>query len=71
MEVMKQLTKITIAWELFESSTPKVHIAKQLEVNRETVHIWIKSIQEMGLMQFLESYIAAKKGERAKRKKER
>lgn len=65
---MNQLTKITIAWELYENGVSKVHIANQLQVNRETVRIWIKSIQEVGLLQFLEDYTQAKKGERAKRK---
>jgi transposase-like protein len=68
MEVVNQLTKITIAWELFEQGIPKSHIAKRIEVQRETVHIWIKAIQEVGLLQFLEDYTNAKKGERAKRK---
>ena len=67
MEVLN-LTKITMAWELFEQGVPKAHIAKQLEVNRETVHLWICGIQSEGLLAFLESYINSKKGERLKRK---
>ena len=67
MEV-NQLTKITLAWELFEQAVPKAHIANQLAVARETIHIWIKSIQELGLLEFLEQYSDAKKGERRKRK---
>lgn len=65
---MNQLTKITIAWELFESGTPKLHIAGKLDVHRETVHLWIKGIAELGLLEFLDDYLSAKKGERAKRK---
>lgn len=65
---MNQLTKITIAWELFESGTPKLHIAGKLDVHRETVHLWIKGIEELGLLEFLDDYLSAKKGERAKRK---
>lgn len=65
---VNQLTKIIIAWELFESGVPKAHIAKQLGVNRETVHLWIKQIQEAGLLEFLDYYTQAKQGERAKRK---
>lgn len=68
MEEVNQLTKITIAWELFEQDIPKSHIASKLEVTRETVHIWIKGIQEVGLIQFLEDYVLAKKGKRTKRK---
>lgn len=65
---MKQLTKITLAWELFENGVPKTHIAQQLDIHRETVHLWIKGIQEVGLLQFIENYLEAKKGERVKRK---
>jgi transposase InsO family protein len=65
---MNQLTKITIAWEMFSSGVPKSHIASQLGVNRETVHLWIKGILEAGLLEFLDDYVHAKKGERSKRK---
>lgn len=67
MEEVNQLTKITIAWELFEQDIPKSHIAKQLEVTRETVHLWIKGIEEYGLLEFLDKYFKAKKGQRIKR----
>ena len=67
MEV-NQLTKITIAWELYGSGAPKSHIASQLDITRETVHIWINRIREIGLLQFLENYTNCKKGGRAKRK---
>lgn len=68
MEVMNQLTKITLAWELFVGGIPKSHIASRLGVTRETIHIWIKAIKEVGLMRFLENYTKAKKGERSKRR---
>lgn len=70
MEEVKQLTKIVLAWELFERSIPKVHIAEQLGVHRETVHLWICGIQANpeGLSGFLKEYEMAKKGEREKRK---
>lgn len=66
---MNQLTKITLAWELFGTGIPKSHIAEQLEVNRETVHLWICGIQinPEGLMGFLEEYSNAKRGERVRR----
>src|SRR3989344_6446397 len=67
MEV-NQLTKITIAWELFEQEVPKTHIAEKLAVNRDTIHLWLKGIQQIGLLEFLEQYVHAKKGERKKRK---
>ena len=47
---------------------PKLHIARKLDVHRETVHLWIKATRELGLLEFLDSYVSAKKGERAKRK---
>lgn len=67
MDVLN-LTKITLAWELYEQGVTKSHIASRLYVNRETVHLWIKGIQEFGLIEFLERYTHAKCGERAKRK---
>ena len=69
MEV-DQITKIGLAWELFENRVPKSHIADRLEVHRETVHLWISGIapRPQGLIGFLEDYRKAKKGERAKRK---
>jgi len=66
---MKQVTKISLAWELFEQGIPKIHIAKQLGVHRETVHLWICGIaaHPKGLLGFLDYYTKAKKGERPKR----
>ena len=67
---MQQVTKIILAWELFEQDIPKGHIAEQLEVNRETVRLWLRGIGSHpdGLLGFLEQYTQAKKGQRAKRK---
>ncbi len=67
MDVLN-LTKITIAWEMYESGVPKAHIASKLQLTRETVHIWIKAIQEYGLLEFLDNYTNAKKGSRENRK---
>lgn len=69
MEV-KQTTKIILAWELFEQHVPKAHIAKQLEVNRDTIYEWLTRIgsHPKNLSGFLEDYEKAKKGTRAKRK---
>lgn len=69
MEV-DQITKIGLAWELFENRVPKSHIAERLEVHRETVHLWTLGIRShpLGLIGFLEDYKKAKKGERRKRK---
>lgn len=69
MEV-QQITKIGLAWELYEAGVTKSHIATQLGINRETAHLWICGIlsHPERLMGFLDSYKQAKKGERTKRK---
>src|SRR5258706_1731190 len=69
MEV-QQTTKIILAWELYEQHVPKAHIAKQLEVNRDTIYEWLTRIgnHPKGLSGFLEDHQKAKKGERTKRK---
>lgn len=64
---VNQLTKIALVWELFEQQVPKSHIAKQLGLSRETIHIWIKGISELGFLEFLDQYTNAKKGQRVKR----
>lgn len=70
MSIMNQITKITLAWELYEQEVPKTHIAQRVAVHRETVHLWVKGIENhpLGLLGFLENYLKAKKGPRAKRK---
>ncbi|MDR9459960.1 MAG: hypothetical protein RI591_07445, partial [Dehalococcoidia bacterium] len=35
--------------------------------HRETVHIWIQNVETYGLLNFLDKYEQAKKGERGKR----
>ena len=66
---MRQMTKITIAWELLEQGIPKSHIAKHLGVSRRTIIHWSQAIQAHGdLQSFLHHYQKAKKGLRQKRK---
>ena len=60
-------TKVTLCWELYEQGLPKTKIAKRLEKHRETIHIWVKGIQNYSLMGFLDRYRQAKKGERQRR----
>ena len=67
MDMLKE-TLITLCGELHQQGLPKSHIAKRLGKNRETIHIWIKGIEQYGLIGFLDRYRQAKKGERAKRK---
>lgn len=68
MEEVKQITRIVLAWELYEQGVPKRHIAKQIGIHRETVHLWVQGIVQHGLEGFLNLYEQAKKGERMKRK---
>lgn len=65
---MQNISLITLAWELFESGVSKSAIALDLRKNRETIHLWISGIQELGLMGFLEKYELAKTGSRTPRK---
>ena len=46
---------------------PKARIAERLGKHRETIHIWIKNIERYGLLDFLDRYQQAKKGERKRR----
>lgn len=68
MDVLN-ITKITLAWELFEQGVPQLHIADRLDVDRVTIYRWITGIKKAGDLElFLDQYINAKKGEREKRK---
>lgn len=61
---MENTTRIITAWELYKGGMPKTHISRHVGKHRETVHLWIKSIEEDGLSKFLDKYLKAKKGER-------
>jgi len=66
---MKQISKIALAWELFNQQTAKTHIAGHLDIHRKTVQRWVAGIQEKGSLEtFIDAYLAAKKGPRRKRK---
>ena len=64
---MSNLTLITLAWELCQQGVPKAHIAQRLGKHRETIHLWLKAIEQQGLLPFLEQYQQAKKQPRPKR----
>ena len=64
---MQSTTLITLAWELYEQGIPKTRIAARLGKHRETIHLWIKAVQQYGLLGFLDRYGRAKKGERQSR----
>lgn len=68
MDVLN-ITKITLAWELFQQGIPQLHIAQQLQVDRVTIYRWLSGIQKTGNLElFLDRYLSAKKGRRKKRK---
>ena len=64
---MTNETLIILCWELYEQRVTKKQIAKRLGKHRETIYLWIKGIQELGLTGFLDRYRLAKKGERKRR----
>lgn len=65
MEV-KQITKISLAWDLFCQGVPKSHIASSVGIHRETVGLWTNGIAKHpdNLKGFLEDYLNSKEGER-------
>lgn len=66
---MNQLTKIALALELEEQGTPRSHIAQKVGIGRATLYRWLDGISKAGDLElFLDQYLNAKKGERAKRK---
>lgn len=64
---MEQTTKITLAWQLHQNGISNSQIARDLQLNRETVNRWIASIKQQGLLSFLNNYCAAPKKPRPNR----
>ncbi len=64
---MQNITKITLAWELYETGMLKQDIAQRVAVNRDTIRLWFRGIEQFGLLPFLDRYTTAKKGSRVKR----
>ena len=68
MDVL-QVSKIAVCWEMYVCGTPVTHIAEQLQIHRDTAHRWIREIRNAdSLEKYIDQYLNAKKGERAKRK---
>jgi transposase InsO family protein len=66
---VRQISKIVLVWDLLEQSVPKERIANHVGVHRRTIIRWHQGILEAGgIENFLDDYLSAKKGERAKRK---
>lgn len=66
MEMLNK-TKIILCKELLDEGIPKAHIAGRLQVNRDTIRLWSKAVERLGLATFLDEYEIAKKGPRLKR----
>lgn len=64
---MDAKTKITLAWELHQNGISRRQIARDLELNHETVGNYIRGINEQGLLPFLESYRTAPRKPRPSR----
>jgi transposase len=64
---MTNAALIVLCWELYGQGMNKSQIARQMGKHRETIGIWIKDIETYGLLNFLDRYEQAKKGERKKR----
>ena len=64
---MTNETLITLCWELHEQCIPMTHIAQRMGKHRETISIWIHVRKTHGLLEFLNSYAQAQKGERKRR----
>lgn len=64
---MEKREKIALALTLYQQGMNKRAIAGHLEVSRETVGLWLKEIEALGLVGFVEAYEQAKKQPRKKR----
>jgi len=56
-----------MSWELYGQGMNKSQIARQLGKHRETIGVWVKNIETYGLLNFLDRYEQARKGERKRR----
>ncbi len=58
---MEQKTKIVLAWELHEQGLTNSRIAQQWALHRGTIGLWIKAIEQQGLLPCLDTYNQAKR----------
>ena len=58
---MDSRTKIMLAWELHEQGINNSRIAQRLQLHRETIGLWIKAIEQQGLLPFLQAHQQAKR----------
>ncbi|NQT73343.1 MAG: DDE-type integrase/transposase/recombinase [Chloroflexi bacterium] len=64
---MTNTALLVMSWELYGQGMNKSQIARQLGKHRETIGIGVNNIETYGLLNFLDRYEQAKKGERKKR----
>lgn len=55
------MERIISIWKLHKLGMSKAKLAERFNLSRETVGIWINSIEEVGLSKFIKEYSVAKK----------
>ena len=64
---MTSETLVVLCWELHGHRMAQNQIAQRLGKHHETIHLWFRGIQELGLLGFLDKNRLAKKGEPKRR----
>ena len=64
---MEKATEIVLAWKLYEQGLSKSAIARRLGRHRETIILWLRSVEEQGLKSFVEASQSACKVPRPSR----
>lgn len=62
------ITKIKLAWSLYQNNISPEEIYPQLGIHRATMYRWLKGIKAYGIREFIRRYKSAKKGRRQPRK---
>jgi transposase-like protein len=57
--LMEKATEIVLAQELFEQGLGKSAIARRLGRDRETIRLWLRSVEQYGLKVFIDKQSAA------------
>lgn len=69
MDIVLNTTKIVLASELDNQGVKRSHIAQRFGIGRATLYRWLNGINSADSVEvFVDQYLAAKKGPRAKRK---
>lgn len=62
------ITKIKLAWSLYQNGISPESIYQQLGIHRATMYRWLKGIKSYGITEFIRRYKRAKQGRRQPRK---